>query len=95
VKVNLALVWTMLTGTIAAMILGFQWITTGFVASEDFEQFSVEIYYDQYYSILKDYREAELDGETDWLDELGIRLERLKTKICAIDPEWERCDNGQ
>lgn len=62
------------------------------VSSEDFEEFSVEVYYEQYYNLLERLFNAEDQGQDELANEFGKRLEKLKVKICRIDPEWDRCD---
>ncbi len=59
---------------------------------EEQGEFRLSIYYDQYYSLLKDYNTAMAAGQTAYAEELSRQMERIKAKICEADPEWERCD---
>ncbi len=59
--------------------------------SEEQTEFRVSIYYDQYYSLLKDYNSALEAGQVAYAEELARQMERIKAKICEEDAEWERC----
>jgi len=87
-KLNISGIWTMLAGTVVAVVYMF----TTFVTVADFNELSVEVYYSQFYDTIDRLRDAESNGENDYALELKRRLERLKAKICEIEPEWERCD---
>jgi hypothetical protein len=87
-KFNLPGIWTMLAGTVIAVVYMF----TTFVTVADFNELSVEVYYSQFYDTIDRLKEAENAGENEYSLELERRLERLKAKICAIEPDWERCD---
>ena len=62
-----------------------------FVSSEEFQEYVTEEYYETYYLVLDRVRRAESQGNIDLAEELSRRLEKIKAKICAEDPEWERC----
>ena len=80
----------MLAGTVVAVVYMF----TTFVTVADFNDLSVEVYYSQFYDTIDRLRDAEVSGENDYALELNRRFERLKAKICEIEPEWERCDKS-
>lgn len=46
----------------------------------------------QYYDRLDDYEEALQEGRDGLAEEYLRQMERLKTIICKIEPEWDRCD---
>ena len=87
--INVGSIWMMLTGTVLAVVYMF----TTFVTAAEFNQFSVEVYYGQYYERLEDWQRAIDSGNDDYANELERQLERLRAKICEEDPEWERCDD--
>ena len=62
-----------------------------FVSSEEFQEYVTEEYYETFYLVLDRVRRAESQGNVDLAEELSRRLEKIKAKICAEDPEWERC----
>lgn len=78
----------MLAGTVVAVVYMF----TTFVTVADFNELKVEVYYSQFYETIDRLRDAESNGEQEYSRELERRLERLKAKICEVEPEWERCD---
>ncbi len=87
-KLNISGIWTMLAGTVVAVVYMF----TTFVTVAQFEDLSVEVYYAQFYDTIDRLRDARSADESEYSLELERRLERLKAKICDIEPEWERCD---
>lgn len=74
--------------TASAMV----WIFTTFASASEVEAIAVDVAYGQYYDRLDDYDEAKDEGNVDLAAEYMRQMERLKAKICAADPEWERCD---
>lgn len=70
---------------------GVQVMDSRYVASEQFSDFSAEVYFSQYYETIDRIRAAKDNGENDYAKELEHRLERLKAKICKVEPSWERC----
>ncbi len=87
-QLNISGIWTMLAGTVIAVVYMF----TTFVTVADFNELKVEVYYSQFYETIDRLRDAEANGEQEYSRELERRLERLKAKICDVEPEWERCD---
>ena len=85
--INMGSIWTMLVGTALAITYMFN----TFVTTSEFEAYVVEAYYDSYYELLDRVEEEKEEGNQAFVIELSRRLERLKAKICASDPEWERC----
>ncbi len=80
----------MLVGTAMAVAYMF----TTFATAGDLQELATDIYYDSYYSLVDRLHEVK-DDETipeKYIRELERRLERVKAKICAEEPEWERCD---
>ena len=63
-----------------------------YVGVEQFEDLSVEVFFQQYYDTLDRKMAAERNGDLEYAVELTRRLERLKSKICKVEPDWERCD---
>ena len=88
-NINMGTIWTMLVGTVMAVIYMFN----TFATAADLKELAVDIHYDSYYSLVDRIDELEEELETDeiYLLELQRRLERMKSKICAEEPEWERC----
>ncbi len=86
--VNMSTIWTMLVGTVMAVAYMF----TTFATASDLQELAVDIYYDQYYDLRDSIRALDEDEDEDYLRELERRLERIKAKICMVEPEWERCD---
>ena len=94
--------YTVIAGTAAAVV----WMMTQFapmervkaleleherfVSSEEFQEYVTEEYYETFYLVLDRVRRAEDQGNVDLAQELSRRLEKIKAKICAEDPEWER-----
>ena len=83
--INMGTIWTMIVGTAMAVLYMF----SNFVSAGDFNDYIVEDFYDKYYEM-----EDALEDETDEDDvrRLERSMSRLKSKICAIEPEWEECD---
>ena len=86
------------TVTALALLVGgvfgsVQALDMRYVGVEQFEDLSVEVFYNQYYNTLDRLRAAEREGDSSYALELTRRLERLKAKICKVEPEWERCDS--
>lgn len=71
---------------------GVQALDMRYVGIEQFEDLSVEVFFQQYYDTLDRKNAAERNGDFDYALELTRRLERLKSKICKVEPDWERCD---
>ena len=63
-----------------------------YVTAGAFEQMSVDMWYGQYYDRLDDYDEAIAEGNEELAEEYKRQMERIKAKICKVDPDWERCD---
>ena len=89
-KINLGLMWTAVTTTIAAVL----WMFATFATAAEVEQIQLDIAYGQYYDRLDDYEEAKAEGREELAKEYKRQMERLKAKICAKDPEWERCERN-
>lgn len=88
--INMSTIWTMLVGTVMAVVYMF----TTFATASDLQELATDIYYDQYYELRDRIRDLEDEEEVDeqYLRETERRLERIRSKICAEEPEWERCD---
>ena len=94
-NVNLGLVWTMLSGTVVALIAAMSYANTNFVSTSDFSEFSVEIYYEQYYANVERLEKAKREhAPSATVNDLRRRIERLRTKICTIEPEWRECQQA-
>jgi hypothetical protein len=80
-----------LAALLAMMFGGVQVMDQRYVASDDFKSLSVEIFFQRYYDTEDRIEEKiEKDPNAD-VDDLDRRLERLRSKICEIESEWERC----
>ena len=92
IDVGLSTIWTMLAGTVLAVVYMFN----TFATASDLQELAVDIYYDQYYELRDRIRDLEDEEEIDeqYLREVERRLERVKAKICYAEPEWERCDGA-
>ena len=80
----------MIVGTAIAITYMFN----TFVTASEFEEYITEAYYESYYQLLDRKYAAEDRGNDELAKEYSRRLEKLKAKICAQDPEWERCDGN-
>lgn len=83
----------MITGTAGAIVALFAYMSTNFVAVDEFNQMSVEVFYGQYYDNLERIEAAQRAGNEQRVRELTQRNEKLRAKICKVEPEWERCQN--
>ncbi len=92
IDVGLSTIWTMLAGTVLAVVYMFN----TFATASDLQELATDIYYDQYYDLRDSIREIEKheDPDEEYVRELERRLERIKAKICYAEPEWERCDGS-
>lgn len=100
---NPTLQWSMFVGVIVAISVAFgTFATTGdigkleaehsnMVTSVEFNEFSIEVYYRSYYDTLDRIYHAKANGQDALAQELERRLEQIRAKICALEPEWERC----
>jgi len=86
-KINVTLVWTAITTTVAAVL----WMFTAFASASEVEEIRIDVAYGQYYDRLDDYEEALDEGREELAAEYKRQMERLRAKICEADPEWERC----
>ncbi len=86
-KINIGSIWTMIVGTAVAIT----WMFTHFVTSDEFQEYVTEEYYEKYYLVLDRVRRANERGNEELAIEMERTLERIRTKICKEDPEWERC----
>lgn len=62
-----------------------------YVATSELKSLSVEIFYREFFDAEDKLRAAEARGDTQAIKDQKRRLERLKAKICKIEPTWERC----
>lgn len=85
--INLSLLWTAIAGTAAAVI----WMTTTFATAAEVEDIQLSIDYGQFYDRLDHYEQAVEEGRDELAEELKRQMERLRARICAKDPKWERC----
>jgi hypothetical protein len=81
---------TAVSGLFAALWGGVEVMDRRYVASKSFDSLSVEIFYDRYYDTEDRINDRKDDPDAD-LTDLKRRLERLRSKICKIEPEWEQC----
>lgn len=78
-------IWTIMVGTAAGMVFMFN----TFVSAEEFNELAVELYYVAYYRSVDELREIHHDDDRRRIERT---LSRLRSKICAIEPEWEECN---
>jgi len=86
-KIEMGVIWAMITGTAVAIVYMFN----NFVSAATFTDFQTDIYYVQFYELLEKKADAEDEERWELAEELQRQMERLKAKICEEDPEWERC----
>jgi len=86
-NVNLSGIWTMIAGTVIAVVYMF----TNFVTMAQFSDLKLDLDYDSYYEMLDRHAHAIEQGHDALAAEYSRRLERIKARICESDPEWERC----
>ena len=91
--VNVGLVWTAITTTVTAMLWAFSTFAKAEDVQRDLTAIEVDVAYGQFYDRLDDYEEALDEDRLELADEYLRQMERLRAKICAVDPEWERCDD--
>lgn len=86
--INMGLIWTAITSTIGAVL----WMFATFASAAEVDDIRLQIAYNAYYDRLDDYDEALAEGNEDLAKEYERIMEKLKAKICKMDPEWERCE---
>lgn len=62
-----------------------------YVSATDFQSFAVEDYYEKYYHNEDLMLEAQKRNDHEAVRKYRRNMERLAAKICAINPDWERC----
>jgi hypothetical protein len=87
IDVNMGTIWTMLVGTVGAVVYMFN----NFVSAAEFKEFQVDGWYTAYYILLDKRDEAEEKDKEELAAEIERQMERLHAKICEEDPKWERC----
>ena len=89
--INIGSIWTMLTGSVLCVVYMFNTFATASEVEQKVGQLELSISYGQYYDRLDDFDEATDEGRDELAEEYKRQMERIKAKICAADPEWERC----
>lgn len=90
-------------GLISTTALVVVWVFSTFASASDLEELkrhhdealeeiNVDIWYGQFYDRLDDFDEANDEGNDSLAQEYARQMERLRAKICEVDPEWERCE---
>ena len=79
-------------GLIAAIWGGLVAADNRYVQTTQFEAYAVEDFYTKFFAAEDRLIDAESRGDDTAARRAKRDMERLKTKICKIDPEWERCD---
>ena len=90
IDINMGTIWTMMVGLVMAVMYMFN----TFATASELKELATDIHYASYYTLydrIIDIEEDETVPEK-YENELKRRLERLKAKICAEEPEWEQCD---
>lgn len=90
-KINLASIWTMLTGTALVIAYAFNTFATASEVKSQIIPLKLAVWYGQYYDRLDDFDEAVAEGNENLAKEYARQMEKLKAQICEEDPEWERC----
>jgi len=88
---NIGSIWTMLTGSILCVVYMFNTFATAADVEKKVGELELSISYGQYYDRLDDRDESRDEGNDELAQEYERQMERIKAKICAADPEWERC----
>lgn len=100
---NPTLLYSMFTGIVVAIVFAFTTFAkssdldrlaaehSNLVTTQQFNEFSIEVYYRSFYDTLDRIFHAKANGQDELAVELERRLEQIKAKICALEPEWERC----
>lgn len=98
-KINISGIWTMLTGTVLAVVYMFSTFATAADVEKKAEELNKKfiqqettIAYGQYYDRFDDWEEAVSEGRDKLAKEYKREMERLKAKICEENPKWERCN---
>ena len=94
---------TKITGITAASVLaavpvtwgGLEFFDSRYAMAVEVQQVATDMWYGQYYDRLDDYEEALDEGREELAAEYKRQMERLKAKICAREPEWERCGDSE
>ena len=89
--INIGSIWTMLTGSVLCVVYMFNTFATASEVEQKVGELELSISYGQYYDRLDDFDEATDEGRDELAEEYKRQMERIKAKICAADPEWERC----
>ena len=70
---------------------GVEILDSRYVASSELQSLSIEIFYREYREAQKDLQKAKEARNAEAIADIEFRLERLRGKICAIEPQWPRC----
>lgn len=79
---------------IGSVFGGVQIADQRYVQTSQFEQYAVEDFYAKFYAAEDRYLAARESGDVKTERSARRDMERLRAKICRIDPTWERCDNN-
>lgn len=90
-KINLGTLWTMLAGTVLAVLYMFNTFAKATEVDQKMSEITLQIAYGQYYDRLDDFDDAVDEGREELAQEYARQMERIRAKICKLDPEWERC----
>jgi hypothetical protein len=105
-KIQLPFLWTLIVGTAVGMVYIFDTFALekdlddavaahgSMVTNEQFQQYAVEAFYVTYYELEQRRDDADELGNDALATELSRQMERIRVKICKVDPEWERCDDS-
>lgn len=87
-----------IVGTIFALLAtawgGTTVLDNRYVAASELKSLSVEIFYREFWDAEERLRDAKERGDQQAIKDQQHRLERLKAKICSIEPNWQRCGDG-
>ena len=73
---------------------GLQGLDARYAASGAVQQLSVDIWYGQFFDRLDDLQETQAEGNDELAEVYRRQLQRLLAKICAVEPEFEYCEDG-
>ena len=78
-------------GLVGTVFCGVQIADERYVNDSDFKSFAVEAFYEKFFANEDLMLEARRRGDVEAERKYQRNMERLKAKICGIDPNWTRC----
>lgn len=78
---------------IVATAIAIAYMFNTFVTASEFEEYVVEDYYENFYRLEDRHAKAVRQGDEDRAREFQRSMDRLRAKICKVDPDWTYCDD--